>query len=279
MGKRKRVETTVATNSNDFWSAKRIRQDFNLPNEILIKIFSHLNKRDLCIASGVCKSWHKCALDESMWQIIDVSEFNLNLKQLWKLFRLVNRVKYAREIRVERNPKLKLESMTEALMKHITDKCPCLKVVKFSVMDLSQVSNNVFPCMLEELTLKRCEISLDWFENNQFQKLKTIDFSSSGCIRTTHLTHLLNSCKNTLLSLSLSNCFRVNDGSIEQVTNFSKLNYLNISGTSCTLFGIHLICTRLKNLISLDLSKLKLSVDRNFIKEAFKHQTNFKCTF
>lgn len=279
MGKRKILETTVTPNANDYWSAKRIRQDFYLPNEILIKIFSNLNKLDLCIASGVCKSWYKCALDESLWQIIDLSEFNLSLKQLWKLFRLVNRVKYAREIRIERDPKLKLESITEALMKHITEKCPSLKKIKFGVMDLSQVSNSVFPCMLEELVLRRCEISLDWFKNNNFQTLKTIDFSLSGCIRSRHLTHLVNSCQNTLLSLNLSNCFRVDDNSIEQVTNFSQLKYLNLSCTSCTPLGIHLICTRLKNLISLDLSKLKLSVDRNFIKESFKHQTNFKCTF
>jgi hypothetical protein len=40
----------------------------DLPPEIMLKIFTHLNPKDLCRSAQVCKSWSEVAMDGKLWQ-------------------------------------------------------------------------------------------------------------------------------------------------------------------------------------------------------------------
>ncbi|XP_029434687.1 LOW QUALITY PROTEIN: S-phase kinase-associated protein 2 [Rhinatrema bivittatum] len=45
----------------------------NLPDELLLGIFSYLPLTDLLKVSQVCKRWHRLSFDESLWHSLDVS--------------------------------------------------------------------------------------------------------------------------------------------------------------------------------------------------------------
>ena len=47
----------------------------DLPEDLLIFIFSHLPSRDLCRASGVCSKWQKLCWDPLLWSTISISNY------------------------------------------------------------------------------------------------------------------------------------------------------------------------------------------------------------
>lgn len=55
-----------------------------LPPEIILKIFSHLNPRDLCRAAQVCKDWNRFCLDPALWpRILPVQWARGELIECW----------------------------------------------------------------------------------------------------------------------------------------------------------------------------------------------------
>ncbi|KAL0965687.1 hypothetical protein UPYG_G00284470 [Umbra pygmaea] len=67
-------------NGNEFVLARRSRKRRDLhglswdslPDELLLGILSHLPMQSLLRMSRVCKRWHRLALDESLWQSVDL---------------------------------------------------------------------------------------------------------------------------------------------------------------------------------------------------------------
>ncbi len=60
---------------------------FNVPDEILFKIFQNLSIIERCKISIVCKKWLKICHDKDFWYNIDLSPYNISLKQLSKFLR------------------------------------------------------------------------------------------------------------------------------------------------------------------------------------------------
>jgi len=265
-------------------SLKQSTQSNNkvLPPEILIKIFKFLKLKDLCRAASVCKTWHSIAHDETLWYKIDLSELNLSLKNLWKFIRQ-KYTTHARLIIINGQLNLQYKGKLEkiispALMSKLKETCCNLKSIKFHCVDMRLITVQDLPDNIEEITLLRCEVPVNWFRGNDFKCLKLLDLTTSS--RTCH-THIkdLNNCKEVLESLILSNCYRIDDRAIDLITkDFTNLKCLLINGTSSTSLSIHWICTRLKKLNCLNIENCKYinESDKQFAVETFKSDETFK---
>jgi hypothetical protein len=125
--------------------------------------------------------------------------------------------------------------------------------ISLKFIDLNLITVVDLPEKLERLQLKRCEIPVNWFSNNNFKNLYTLDLSDSSRTTTQHIRDLAQSSGKTLKTLILSNCYRVVDASIDLLTNeFLNLVCLKINGTKCTSLSVHFICNRLKLIETID---------------------------
>lgn len=167
-------------------------------------------------------------------------------------------------------------------MEKLKESCKNIKILEISYADLNSVSVVDFPSNLEELRLIRCEISLKWFDKNQFTCLKTIILTESSRICSTHLQDLSKTCKNTLLILNVKKCYRIDDKAIETIVNekFASIEFLDLEETSISALGFQLICTRLSNQLNyLNIRNCKnlKSPDLNIIRASFSHNEDFNC--
>ena len=136
---------------------------------------------------------------------------------------------------------------------------------------------------ITELHFIRCEIPVKWFQNNHFTHLKRLDLDYSSRADHTHIRDCLGQKKlsETLESLSLKGCYRVEDRTVELLPQLTALAELNLDETSITQFGLQIICKELSSTLNrLSLrrcSKLKLD-DKTlqFVKDSFCDNLDFK---
>lgn len=170
--------------------------------------------------------------------------------------------------------------ISPALMAKLKETCLNLRSIKFQCVDMNLITIQDLSENIEEITLHRCEVPVNWFRGNTFKCLKLLNLTTSS--RTCH-THIkdLDNCKETLETLILSNCYRIDDRALEIITsNFTHLKCLKINGTSCTSLSIHWICTRLKELNCLNIENCKFlnESDKQFAAETFAADETFKLT-
>lgn len=116
-------------------------------------------------------------------------------------------------------------------MKKIADTCQCLEEMDVGYYDLNAVGAIDFPTAnLRELRIIRCEISAGWFELCRFKKLEALDLSWTSRVARAHFTGLLPYCKETLVSMKLTDCYRVNDKAVEVIVGFKSLRRLDLQG-------------------------------------------------
>ena len=53
----------------------------DLPDDVLLRIFYFLNKRELLKASFVCTTWRRLARDGSLWSSLDLSRYILGIEE------------------------------------------------------------------------------------------------------------------------------------------------------------------------------------------------------
>ncbi|MFH4983357.1 hypothetical protein AB6A40_010066 [Gnathostoma spinigerum] len=67
--------TTLLPAQNDQPLISRI-----LPKELILRIFSYLDIISLCRCAQTCRQWNMLALDGSIWQQVDLFEFQKDVK-------------------------------------------------------------------------------------------------------------------------------------------------------------------------------------------------------
>jgi hypothetical protein len=138
-------------------------------------------------------------------------------------------------------------------MQKLQENCPNLKEFNLKFVDLKLITVKDLPSKIESLQLKRCEIPVDWFANNKFTHLHSLDLSGSARTCTQHIGDLVQDCRTSLKTLILSDCYRIVDSSVDLLTNeFTNLVCLKINGTKCTSLSIHFICSRMKLIGTID---------------------------
>ncbi len=159
-------------------------------------------------------------------------------------------------------------------MQKLSQNCLGIQKLEIKYSDLSSINVNDLPLTIEELSLIRCEIPVDWFRNNKLKQLSHLNLSDSARICSTHIKDLEETCH--LNCLILKNCYRVNDKLIEILIEnecFKKLAKLNLEATTITQYGLQLIYSKFLNQLDyLNLRNCKniRQVDLQLVKSYFE---------
>lgn len=134
---------------------------YDLPDTVVLKVFSYLDEYELCNVAAVCASWRRIAYDSSLWTRVDLRRYNSRLDNL-RLIKLI-RTRFAPLI-----TSLNLGSYTvstqifQALCKY----CPKLKVLGLEGVTFIgnfSVYSNSFPHGLRRLDIRHARGDLTAF--------------------------------------------------------------------------------------------------------------------
>ena len=176
------------------------------------------------------------------------------------------------------------QSVTSPLMAKLTATCSNLTSVEIRYANLESIKVNDFPDQLESLSLIRCEIPVNWFKENRFTGLRSLNLTDSANVRPSHMDDLIaNPLMKSLEQLTLKGCYRISDRAIEMFIekSFDCLVRLDLSGTVCTNTSIHFICTNANstfaklNYLSIKNCKNLLNTDFSHIIPSFKQNESF----
>ena len=176
---------------------------FDLPDEIMLKIFSYFTRTDLCrYVAPVCQTWLAYARDSTLWEEVTEAEF-----------RNVN---------------------STLLVKVITSWCSLLKVLDLkgrSNLDESDISAIFSSCpLIESLSFAFCDQVNDEIMklfSNSCPNLRFVNLE--GCkISDTALIYLFGK---PIQGLNVSHCNMISDeGVIFVAKNFDRLSSLDLDG-------------------------------------------------
>uniref|UniRef100_A0A8D8TDB8 S-phase kinase-associated protein 2 n=2 Tax=Cacopsylla melanoneura TaxID=428564 RepID=A0A8D8TDB8_9HEMI len=218
----------------------------SLSDEVMLLIFTYLNKKTLVECSQVSKRWKRIAYDDELWMRIDVSSRTLNTTAISSL--------------LERNPKYLRMSQT-----HFRQVVSTPRLLRTEYLDLSMAKINVEDLgtflshfnNLKKLSLEHITCDLTVCQGiAQNVKLNCLNLSMCKNICEHFLELLLTNCKG-LLSLNLSWC-NLNAKCLEILCNHLSPNliHLNLAGCLKNVENHHVevIARRCVSLIELDLS-------------------------
>lgn len=217
-----------------------------LSDEVMLLIFTYLNKKTLVECSQVSKRWKRISYDDELWMRIDVSSRTLHTSAITSL--------------LERNPKyLRMSQAHFRQVKSINRKLRTeyldLSMVKIGVEELGVFMShfdNLKKLSLEHIVcdLKVCEGII------QNKKLNCLNLSMCKNVCEHFLSLLLTRCP-SVVSLNLSWC-NLNSKCLEILCEHLNPNlvHLNLAGCLKNVENRHieLLARRCSNLIELDLS-------------------------
>ena len=240
-------------------NSQREMSIYHLPPNILLTIFHHLDLKSLCRSSRVCRLWHNFANDSSLWKIVDLRPFQMNLTSLKKIVhRRVSEITRELHIKGLVTATKKLGNLSSPLLKEIKKKAANLEILYLCNCYLKDVSIKSFPGCIAELSLAESLVPLGWFEplnhKNLFPSLEHLYLTS--CTRISS-EDILSVCQlKTLKTLTLDGCYRIRDDDVRVIsTNLKKLIKLDLSDCKkITDVSLHHIARHLKDIHSLSLS-------------------------
>lgn len=161
-----------------------------LPDELVVKIFSYLTTKELCQhVARVCRKWRQISLDHSLWKILDFSSYSKlsNLNLLWVIRRapLLKRLVLSGRMNI-----------THAVVAIVTESCPMLQQIDFGFCD--NLSSDMLQCLpdnclnLRKINIEGCDTldhrSLTYFV--KCKKLSHMNFSHCMFIQDSGITFL-----------------------------------------------------------------------------------------
>lgn len=155
--------------------SKTIQQ---LPDKILLNIFSYLKHKDLCRLAHVCKKWRLLAYDGRLWMRVSLRpEYGgLHVMNPEALMAIIS-VRFGTTLQYL---ELSAELITPSVLHEIANRCPNLKnlILDFSnAMQLHDFNDlNAFPCNLRNLTICLSEvIFMEGFMRKVYQSLSSVE--------------------------------------------------------------------------------------------------------
>ncbi|XP_007527779.1 F-box/LRR-repeat protein 12-like [Erinaceus europaeus] len=134
-----------------------------LPDTLLLEVFSYLPVRDRIRIARVCHRWKRIADDRWLWRHVDLTIYKMCPKVLWHLLRryLASRLQSLRMggylFSGSNAPQL-----SPTLLRALGLKCPNLTRLCLQVADLRALPLACLPPSLRTLELHSCEISSAW---------------------------------------------------------------------------------------------------------------------
>ncbi|KAL3869205.1 hypothetical protein ACJMK2_041915 [Sinanodonta woodiana] len=224
----------------------------DLPEDLLLKIFSYLLTKDLCIAGGVCKKWRRVTNDNSLWRHVDLSPYRLNLQKVWKIIRAhLSECLLSIRLRgfMDSGTKRKSQSVSNAMLDDIRDRCPNVEELHLYYVNISSFDARKLPSTLHTLKLDSCSWQPRWIKSGNPSLPNLRSLSVSHCVRVDNFD-VEEFCQySNLEELNLCGCYRVKDSGLQKVAqNLSHLTHLDIAVTSISDLSVHHISRNLKDL-------------------------------
>lgn len=149
-----------------------------LPDKILLEIFSYLHLSDLCHLARVCKAWRLLAYDGRLWSRVSLRpEFNgLHVHNIDALIALIS-VRFGATLRYI---ELSAELVTPAVLHELANRCQNLKNLTLDFSNAMQLHDfndmNSFPCNLRSMTICLSEvIFMEGFMRKVYQHLSSLE--------------------------------------------------------------------------------------------------------
>lgn len=149
-----------------------------MPDKILLQIFSFLKHKELGKIARVCKRWRLIAYDSRLWQAVSLRpEFSgLHINSIEALLALIN-IRFGNTLRYIELP---CELITAPVLHDLANKCPNLRYMTLDFSNAMQLHDfndlNAFPCNLRSLCLCLSEvIFLEGFMRRIYSCLSSLE--------------------------------------------------------------------------------------------------------
>nr|XP_004667495.1 F-box/LRR-repeat protein 12 isoform X2 [Jaculus jaculus] len=232
----------------------------DLPDSVLLEIFSYLPVRDRIRISRVCHRWKRLVDDRWLWRHVDLTLYTMRPKVMWHLLRryMASRL-YSLRMGGYLFSGSKAPQLSPALMRALGQKCPNLKRLCLHVADLTTVPITSLPSTLRTLELHSCEISMSWLLKEQdpmvLPLLECIVLDRVPAFRDEHLQGLTRF--QALRSLVLGGTYRVTETGLD--ASLQELSYLQrLEVLGCTLSADSTLLAVSRHLR--DVRKIRLTV-------------------
>ncbi|XP_066217129.1 F-box/LRR-repeat protein 12 isoform X6 [Saccopteryx leptura] len=235
----------------------------DLPDSVMLEIFSYLPVRDRIRLSRVCHRWKRLVDDRWLWRHVDLTLYTVTGMRPKVMWHLLRRYMASRLHSLRLGGYLFSGShapqLSPALMRALGQKCPNLKRLCLHVADLSMVPISSLPCTLRTLELHSCEISMLWLLKGQdptvLPLLECIVLDRVPAFRDEHLQGLTRF--RALRSLVLGGTYRVTETGLD--TSLQELSYLQrLEVLGCTLSADSTLLAISRHLR--DVQKIRLTV-------------------
>ncbi|XP_062592742.1 F-box/LRR-repeat protein 12-like [Saccostrea cucullata] len=208
----------------------------DLPENLLLKIFDYLPVKELCIIGRVCRQWRRIVRDNSLWRHVDLLNYRLDLKKMWKVIRshlseclLSIKVKGFMDTG---KPKSSAHSLSDAMLNDLKDRCPNLAEIHLKNCNTTNLNPKLFPPTLVRLTLENCAVQPGLMKNFSEDLPQLLYLNVSGTVRfdDIELSYL---CKSEQLkSLVVNGCYRVSVEGLSKIAqNLKNLQEMELADT------------------------------------------------
>ncbi|XP_028404626.1 F-box/LRR-repeat protein 12-like [Dendronephthya gigantea] len=204
----------------------------HLPPNILLTIFQFLDLKSLCKSSRVCRLWYNYTNDPSLWKVIDLRPYQINLRGMKKIVnRRVSECTKELYIKGLVTATKKIENLSGPLLEEIRKRANNLECLRLYNCYLKNVGIQLLPSCINELSLAESLVPLGWFEplkqNNLLPSLEHLSLESCTRISSEDISSI---CElKTLKTLILRGCYRIIDDDLKTISmNLKKLTQLDL---------------------------------------------------
>ncbi|XP_058233655.1 F-box/LRR-repeat protein 19 isoform X2 [Hemibagrus wyckioides] len=213
-----------------------------LPRDVWLRVFQHLNHKQLCVCMRVCRTWSRWCCDKRLWTRIDLSRqksitppmlsgiirrqpvsLNLGYTNISKkqLMWLINRLQGLLELNVSGCPWSSVSALCQTV-------CPCLRL-----LDLSRVEDLKDSHLRELLAPPNSDTRTGESRGGRFQNVTELRLA--GLEVTDAASRLLVRYLPHLTKLDLSQCGQITDQTINTLTSpisplRESLTHVNLAG-------------------------------------------------
>ena len=216
----------------------------NLPEHILLKIFSYLSTKNLCMASGVCKKWHTLCWDPQLWRSMKISKYSgSNIDKV--LYTILSRLARSTQglcLTLQYIRIVQCECLSDRGLSYIAKYC--IDLAKLEILSCPCIMNRGVQSVLENclslmsLDIRGCScinsichsmITNIQSSNDTCFRLTYLDISDCVAVDDLGLRTLSFTCKR-LETLHMRRCPRVTDVGMQHVASHcTSLRELSIS--------------------------------------------------
>ena len=223
----------------------------DLPDEVIVQIFSYLPKIVLSRCARTCKQFQRIAYDESLWKIVDLGVKCLSpgvighyLVRGTKVLRLAGSSIAAPIFASTQFQQNKLQYLDLSMVMMDTE---CLEQLMKTCMSLKKLS--LENCLVTDEVCK-------FLSQQNYKTLTTLYMTSVTGLTASRMESIVSLCQN-LEELSIGWC-NLSEGTVDSICSkfTSKLRKLDLSGHRHSMFDPHIfkIVEQCQNLDELDIS-------------------------